>query len=157
MSALSIPIGEKGSIPLLTLTLTTIMSMQLQNKHTSRPLHHQGTPNQHYCIKKCTRLNNNLWNKNQKEWHWLPNIIKYHSGQYRTLYLAIQRSSPISTPSQGPTWNSHWKYNKKTEIFYSCIILHSCENISKVFIMRTYVEMNIFLCNFPASCGLYLC
>jgi hypothetical protein len=39
VSALSISIGENGSFPLLTLTLTTITSMQIQNKHASRPLH----------------------------------------------------------------------------------------------------------------------
>ncbi len=39
VSALLIPVGEPGSIPLLTLTLTTITSMQLQNKQTSKPLH----------------------------------------------------------------------------------------------------------------------
>ena len=27
---------------------------------------------------------------------------------FEAINLAIQRSSPISTPSQGPTWNSHW-------------------------------------------------
>ncbi len=39
VSALSIPIGENGPISLLTLTLTTIMSIQLQNKQASRPTH----------------------------------------------------------------------------------------------------------------------
>jgi hypothetical protein len=42
VSALSIPIGENGTIPLLTLTLT-IMSMQLQNKQPSRQLHVHAT------------------------------------------------------------------------------------------------------------------
>ncbi len=36
VSALSITIREKGTIPLLTLTLTTITSMQLQNKQISK-------------------------------------------------------------------------------------------------------------------------
>jgi hypothetical protein len=39
VSALSISIGENGSISLLTLTLTTITSMQLLNKQASRSLH----------------------------------------------------------------------------------------------------------------------
>jgi hypothetical protein len=39
VSALSISIGENGSIPLLTLTLTTITSMQLLIKQAYRPLH----------------------------------------------------------------------------------------------------------------------
>ncbi len=43
MSALSIPIGENDKITLLILILTTIMSMQLQNKHASRPLHVHST------------------------------------------------------------------------------------------------------------------
>ncbi len=48
MSALSIFFGENGSIPLLTLTLTTITSMQLLNKQASRPLH--------VCEKKINEL-----------------------------------------------------------------------------------------------------
>ncbi len=39
VSALSIPIGENATISLLTLTLTTIMSIHLQNKQASRPPH----------------------------------------------------------------------------------------------------------------------
>jgi hypothetical protein len=49
------PFWENGTIPLLTLTLTTITSMQLQNKHTSRVQttsrpHHHATPKQNYCM-----------------------------------------------------------------------------------------------------------
>ncbi len=39
VSALAIPVREYGTIPLMTLTLTTITSMQLPNKQASRPLH----------------------------------------------------------------------------------------------------------------------
>jgi hypothetical protein len=61
VSALSIPIGENGTIPLLTLTLT-IMSMQLQNKQPSRQLHVHATvqpPEKNYPVLdvKCTHLN----------------------------------------------------------------------------------------------------
>ncbi len=70
VSALSIPIGENGKIPLLTLTLTTITPMQLQNKHASRPLHVLTTmqPQSKLMYVKCSRTNTNLWNKikNQK-------------------------------------------------------------------------------------------
>ncbi len=53
----------------LTLTLTTIMSMQLL-KHsslqtTSRP-HHHATPQAKLLHVKCTRLNTNLWTKKPK-------------------------------------------------------------------------------------------
>ena len=45
--------------------------------------------------------------------------------------LAIQRSSPISTPSQGPTWNSHWAgitcqlklYHPSIEVIYLSLTL----------------------------------
>jgi hypothetical protein len=63
--ALSISIGENGSIPLLTLTLTTITSMQLLHKQASRPLHVHTTmqlPSK-ITVYKCTRLNTYLWNK----------------------------------------------------------------------------------------------
>ncbi len=70
VSALSIPIEENGTFPLLT--LTTITSMLLQNKQASRPLHVHTTmqPQAKLLYVKCTRL----WNKkNKKEWHLPPN------------------------------------------------------------------------------------
>ncbi len=62
VSALSISNGENGKIPLLTLTLTTITSMQLQNKQASRPPHVHTTmqPQAKLLYAKCTRLNTNL-------------------------------------------------------------------------------------------------
>ncbi len=71
------PVGENGSIPLLTLTLTTITSMQLLNKQASRPLHVDTTmqPPSKNTVHRCTRLNTNLWNK--KEWHWTPSIYNF--------------------------------------------------------------------------------
>jgi hypothetical protein len=64
---LSIPSGENDIIPLLTLTLTTITSKQLQNKQASRPPHVYITmqpPSKiavgKILIVKCTRLNTNL-------------------------------------------------------------------------------------------------
>jgi hypothetical protein len=78
VSALSIPSGENGAIPLLTLTLTTITSVQLQNKQASIPPHVHITsrcnPQAELLYVKCTRLNPSLWNK--KEWHWPSNIKK---------------------------------------------------------------------------------
>ncbi len=46
------PHGENGSNPLLTLTLTTITSMQIQNKQASTPHHVHSTmpPKQNYCM-----------------------------------------------------------------------------------------------------------
>jgi hypothetical protein len=77
--ALSIPIGENGTIPLLTLNLTTITSMQIQNEQASRPVH------VHTTMQPWSK--NNVWKnvlvsipiceiKKQKEWHWPPNIKK---------------------------------------------------------------------------------
>ncbi len=59
VSALSISIGETGSIPLLTLTLTTITAMQLLHKQASRPLHVHTTMQlqSKITVYKCTRLN----------------------------------------------------------------------------------------------------
>ncbi len=59
VSALSISIGENDSFPLLTLTLTTITSMQIQNKQaSSRPLHVHTTmqPPSKITVCKCTVL-----------------------------------------------------------------------------------------------------
>jgi hypothetical protein len=41
---------------------------------TSRS-HHHATPASKITVYKCTLLNTYLWNKNQKEWHWPPNIL----------------------------------------------------------------------------------
>ncbi len=78
VSALSISDGKNGSIPLLTLTLTTITSMQRLNKQAFRLLQVHTTlqPPSKITVCKRTRLNTYLWNKNQKEWHCPPNILK---------------------------------------------------------------------------------
>jgi hypothetical protein len=50
---------------------------------------------------------------------WMSQITPTHEREQLTVIphsspilnkrnLAIQRWSPISIPSQGPTWNSHW-------------------------------------------------
>ncbi len=72
VSALSIPIGENGSIHLLTLTLTTITSMQLQNKQASAD-HFTSTP-PNYCMQDVLVSIPICDIKNLKEWHWPPNI-----------------------------------------------------------------------------------
>jgi hypothetical protein len=62
VSALSIPIRENGTIPLLTLTLITITSMQLQTSKlpdylTSTPPYN---PQAQLLYTKCIRLDTNL-------------------------------------------------------------------------------------------------
>ena len=36
------------------------------------------------------------------------NSERFNTLSNLSTHLAIQRSSPIEIPSQGPTWNSHW-------------------------------------------------
>ncbi len=77
MSALSIPIRGYGSNPLLTLTLTTITSMQLQIKQASRQPHVHITMQPPSKTTVCKMYSYRLQIceiKNQKEWHWPPNI-----------------------------------------------------------------------------------
>ncbi len=79
VSALSIPMHvENGSNPLLTLTLTTITSMQTQNKQASTPLHVHSTMQPLskitvYRMYSCQYQPVKI--KNQKEWHRPPNIM----------------------------------------------------------------------------------
>jgi hypothetical protein len=77
VSALSIPIGENGTIPQLTLTLITITSMQLHTSKlfqtTLRP-HHQTTLKHNYCIHNVLVSIPICKIINKKEWHWPPNI-----------------------------------------------------------------------------------
>jgi hypothetical protein len=77
VSALSIPIGENGTIPLLTLALITITSMQLQTSKlpdylTSTPpatlKHKYYIQNVLVSIPICKIIN-------KKKWHWPPNTL----------------------------------------------------------------------------------
>jgi hypothetical protein len=71
------PHGENGSKPLLTLTLTTITSMQIQNKQASTPHHVHSTMQPPSKITVCKMYScqyQPLKIINQKEWHMLPNM-----------------------------------------------------------------------------------
>ncbi len=81
VSALSIPIGENGSIPLLTLTPIIITSMQLQT--SKLPDYLSSTPPA--TLKHKYYIQNVLVSIpickiiNKKEWHWPPNMYKRYS------------------------------------------------------------------------------
>jgi hypothetical protein len=96
-SALSMPIGEKGTISLLTLTLTTVTSIQLQSKQAFKPLY------VHTSMQGRSKITS--WKmysspipiceiKNKKEWHWTPNICILLRKKFgAVLYRLDQHSS----------------------------------------------------------------
>ncbi len=71
VSALLIPIGENGSILLLTLTLTT---SKPSDHFTFTPTSNPQAKLLH--INVLVSIPTYLWNKNQKEWHWPTNVLK---------------------------------------------------------------------------------
>jgi hypothetical protein len=77
VSALSIPIGANGTIPLLTLTLITITSMQLQTSKLSDNLTSTPPSNpQAQLLYTNVLVSIPIWKIiNKKDWHWPP-IIK---------------------------------------------------------------------------------
>ncbi len=71
------PHGENGSNPLLTLTLTTITSVLIQNKQASTPHHVHSTMQPPSKITVCKMYSCQYQPVkiiNQKEWHMPPNI-----------------------------------------------------------------------------------
>jgi hypothetical protein len=90
--------------PLLTLTLTTITSMQLQIKQasmqtTSRP-HHHATSKQNYCMQNVLVSLQICEIKNQKEWHWPPKKKKIYIYIY-SHYQFASSSAGICGPILG--------------------------------------------------------
>jgi hypothetical protein len=57
--------------------------MQIQNKQAFRPLQVHTTiqPPSKITVYKCTRLITYLRNKNQKEWHWQPNVLRKYANR----------------------------------------------------------------------------
>jgi hypothetical protein len=86
------PHGENGSNPLLTLTLTTITSMQIQNKQASTPHHAHSTmqPPSKITYVKCTRVNISACKNNKsKRAAYATKYLKYLEcvGDDMTVYL----------------------------------------------------------------------
>ena len=71
-------------------------------------------------------------------------------------YLANHRWSPMSIPSHGPTWNSHWK-EKNT--IYECVYFQKHVTIYRIR-KRTstcpYYIISICICQETSNCSLYL-
>jgi hypothetical protein len=70
---------QRVCVPLLTLNLTTIKSMQIQNKHASTPHHVVSTMQPPIKITVCKMYSyQHVKIIKQKEWHW-PVLIPLHA------------------------------------------------------------------------------
>ncbi len=116
VSALSIPIWENDTISLLSLTLTTITSMQVQtSKHQDHlmSIPPSNPPKQNYCMYHVLVSIPICEIKNQKEWHWPPNIITY---LYNVTLVSCLREFILLAVCVQPLLYNH--------LFYGCMVYH---------------------------------
>ncbi len=111
VSALSI--GENCTIPLLTLTLTTITSTHLQNKQASRPPHVHITLQPLSKITVC-KMNSSHYKsvkkkKKLKEWHWPQCFLKVEVKEHGSEVAPPPQPQPSSPNLALPYCRSIWQ------------------------------------------------